>query len=283
MTEEYGSPGPGPDRQYWRRRINREVRRARRTRTALRFLRAACLNLAMIGVLVYAAYETFGHVTTTPRFALRRIEVAGTARLAPDDVRKRLAPWTGRNLLDVDLDEAAAAVAADPWVESASLQRVLPGTLRVRVLERTPAALSVIRGIVHVVDAGGFVIGEATPQLLVDRPLLTGLDRLESADLARALALGVSTIARLEAANPGLVAEASEIDLGRPDRVVIVPKRPGPLVLLDPDKIERNVGDYLALRGDIESRFGPQARVDLRWRDRISILPATDPSEPESH
>ncbi len=275
MIEELGIPPAGNDRRYWRRRQKREVRQARRSRTALRVVRSVFLDIAVLAVLGYVGYETFGHVTTASQFALRRIEVEGAVRLSPEDVRKRLARFEGRNVLDVDLEEAAAAVASDPWIARASLMRVLPDSLQVKIEERKPAVLALIRGTVHVVDDGGFVIGPAAAGFVLDRPLLTGLDRLDRDALRKALVVGSAAIAGLGSASPALAAEASEIDLSRPDRLRVVPRGRGPVLLLDPERIESNVADYLSLRGEIESRWGEMSRVDLRWKDRISILPAS--------
>ncbi len=282
MIEDLGIPAAGNDRRYWRRHQKRRVRKARRSWTALRAAGAVFLDLALLGVFGYVGYETFGHVTTAPQFALRDIEVEGAARLSPEDVRRALAPFAGRNLLEVDLEEAAAAVASDPWVARASLMRVLPRSLKVEIEERKPAALAVVRGTVHVVGDDGFDIGPAAAGFSLDRPLLTGLDRLDRGARERALAAGSAAIASLAAASPELAAEVSEIDLSRPDRLRLVPKTRGPEILLDPGRIDGNLEDYLSLRGEIESRWGETSRVDLRWRDRISILPAAAGPGPES-
>jgi hypothetical protein len=44
-------------------------------------------------------------------------------------------------------------------------------------------------------------------------------------------------------------------------------------VLLDPARADRNLNEYLALEYDLLGRIGPVSYVDLRWRDRISIMP----------
>jgi hypothetical protein len=49
---------------------------------------------------------------------------------------------------------------------------------------------------------------------------------------------------------------------------------PGPAILLDPDRVERNLNRYLELRREIARRAGRLEYVDLRWRERISVMPA---------
>ena len=55
----------------------------------------------------------------------------------------------------------------------------------------------------------------------------------------------------------------------------------GPQILMDPERIDRNLGAYLALQPMIARKVGGTSRVDLRWSKRISLLPAADGSATE--
>ena len=45
--------------------------------------------------------------------------------------------------------------------------------------------------------------------------------------------------------------------------------------LLDPERVDRNLNHYLELRREIARRTGPSLQyVDLRWQDRIAVMPA---------
>lgn len=281
MTLEQGGPIAEPDRRYWRRRVNREVRKARRTRTILRWTGVIAVNLVVAALLAYSGWQAVLHLTTTSGLALTTIEVEGAARTSPGAIRASLAPLLGRNLLALDLDAVAARAASDPWVREAAVKRILPHTLRVVVAERSPAALAVIRGLVHVVDERGFVMGPVGPGFSLDQPVLTGLDRLDGTDLTDALALGARAIATIRAASASWETEVSELDLSQAGRIAVVPRKPGPRIFLDAERVDRNLNDYLALRPEIERRLGPAACVDLRWNRRISILPASDVSSSE--
>lgn len=277
-----GHPLPGPDRRYWRRRVNRHVRKARRARTMLRWAGIFAANLAVGALLVVSGASVARHFTTTRELAVRDIVVEGTSRTTPDAVRAVLQPFVGRNLIEVALDDVARAATLDPWVKEASVKRMLPGTLRVAVVERTPGALALLRGLVVVVDDGGYVMGPAGPDLPYDLPLLVGLDGREGKDRDAALASGVAFLMRLHSAFPAWTKGISEIDLSRSDRVVVTRVEGGPKILLDPERIERNLGAYLALQPMIARKVGDARRVDLRWSQRISLLPAADRSATES-
>jgi len=281
MIEE-GHLLPEPDRRYWRRRVNRHVHKARRARTLLRWTGIAAANAAIGAVLVLSGASVARHFETSDEIAVREIIVEGTASTTPEAVRAVLQSYLGRNLVELELDEVAAAAAREPWVRQAAVKRILPGTLRVVVTERTPGALALLGGSVYVVDDGGFVMGPAGPELPFDLPLLVGLDAHRGKDREAALTRGIDLLMRLHAAFPAWTRGISEVDLSRRDRVVVTLTKGGPQILLDPDRIDRNLGAYLALQPTIARRVGDINRVDLRWSQRISLLPAADRTATEN-
>jgi cell division protein FtsQ len=281
MMEE-GRSLPEPDRRYWRRRVNRHVRKARRVRTLLRWTGIVAANLAIGVVLVASGASVARHFATSDELAVREIVVEGTAATTPESVRAVLHDYFGRNLVELALDEVAVAATKDPWVKQASVKRILPGTLRVTVTERTPGALALLGGSVYVVDDGGVVMGPAGPELPYDLPLLVGLDAHRGKDREAALARGIDLLLRLHAAFPTWTKGISEVDLSRGDRVAVTRIEGGPQILLDPDRIDRNLGAYLALQPTIARKVGDVNRVDLRWSQRISLLPAADRSATEN-
>jgi len=281
MIEE-GHPLAEPDRRYWRRRVNRHVHKARRARTLLRWTGILAANVAIGAVLVVSFASVARHFATSDEMAVREIVVEGTARTTPEAVRAVLRDYFGRNVAELALDEVATVAKRDPWVKAASVKRILPGTLRVTVTERTPGALALIGGSVYVVDDGGFVMGPAGPDLPYDFPLLLGLDAQQGKDREAALARGIDLLMRLHETFPAWTRGISEVDLSRRDRVVVTRLEGGPQILLDPERIDRNLGAYLALQPTIARKVGDTRRVDLRWSQRISLLPAADQSATES-
>jgi cell division septal protein FtsQ len=276
MIDE-GHPFPEPDRRYWRRRVNRHVRKTRRARTMLRWAGILAANLAIGAVLVVSGASVARHFTTSSELDVREIAVEGTVRTTPDAVRAVLQPFVGRNLVELDLAEVVDATTKNPWIKDASVKRVLPGTLRVAVVERRPGALALLHGLVYVVDDGGYVMGPAGPDLPFDLPLIVGLDGLQGKVLEAALARGVALLVALHQSQPVWARGISEIDLSRPDRIAVSRVDGGAEILLDPDDVDRNLGAYLALQPMIARKLGAGRRVDLRWNRRISILPTEDP------
>jgi cell division protein FtsQ len=255
-----------------RRRGNLRVRKARMARSVARWTGIVLFQAALAGVLAYSGWSIAHRIVNSPTFDLRRIELDGASRASADGIREELSVLLGRNVFELDLRAVEQLLKRDRWIRTASVKRVLPDTLRLRLTEREPVALALIGGRPHVVDATGYVIGlrDGREDGL---PVLVGLDGLDDESLAGALRRGVESIARLEQAVPPFAREIDAIDVSRADRVTVRRAGDGAEILLDPARIERNVIEYMALHDQIERRLGEARTVDLRWRDRITVMP----------
>lgn len=272
-----------PAQRYWRRRVNRPVRKVRLVRSLLRWSALGLAHLVFASVVLYAAVRVFLMITNAEEFALVQVEIEGASRASATAIRAQLESYRGRNLLELNLGEIAAVLARDPWVLEATAKRVFPDTLRIRITERRPSALALIDGTPYVIDATGHVIRPSGPGTPDDLPVLTGLDGLGDNELIAELRRGASLIDRLRQAAPPWVGEISEFDLKERDRIVVRTVDPGPLLLLDPTRVERNLPEYLELRRDIARRVGSMQYVDLRWADHIAVKPKNPtPSKEDS-
>lgn len=263
-----------PEQRYWRRRANRRVRKARMTRNLLRWSVVFLLNGVIAWVLLYSGARAFQHLSRSEEFALRRIVIDGARHASAESIRAGVAPHLGRNLFELNLDEIGARSLEDPWVSRASVRRVLPDTLRISVTEREPHAVAIIGGIAHLVDSNGYVIGPTGTGLSENLPVLTGLPGRDQEGLVAALGLGVRLLDRLQRASPAFTDGISELELSRADRITVRTVAAGPKLLLDPERVERNILRYLEMRSALAAHVGPMEYVDLRWQDRISVMPA---------
>jgi len=264
----------GPEQRYLRRGANLRVRKVQRARWLLGVLALAAFHFAVAAALVLGVRSAVEYVTQADEFAVRRIELEGVRRASEAAIRLELDGYRGRNLLELDLAAIESDVERDPWVLRAAVRRSLPDSLEVWVTERVPAALAVIRGQVHLIDSTGYVIGPTGATGADDLPVLTGLDGVEGEALRSALRLGVRALARLARTSPTFVRDLSELDLSRSDRLVAHLTQGGPEILLDPLHVERNLLSFLELREEIARHVDAVEYADLRWRDRISVMPS---------
>jgi len=271
----------GAEPRYWRSRQNRRVRKVRRVRELARVTLSLACNAVLVVALVQAGQDTVRRLGTSTEFAVERIEIVGHDRVPAGRLEAALAPWIGRSVLALDLGAVEARVEEDPWVLAASVRRTLHGTLHVTIRERVPTALALVDGHVFLVDATGKRIGPLGDGLADSFPVLTGLTGHDENRLALLLQRGVEALQSVERASPTLARTISELDLSSLDRVALRTIDGAPWILLDPERIDRNLSAFLDLRGEIERLAGPASYVDLRWQNRITLMPATQPSTGE--
>ena len=168
-----------------------------------------------------------------------------------------LAGLEGQHLLQTDLEAWRRRVLGSPWVEQATLRRVLPSTVEVTIRERLPIAIGRIRGDLYLVDEQGLVIDEYGPNYAqFDLPIVDGLADAGAGepaiDPARA-GLAADLLRALEQ-QPVLMKRISQIDVASAhDAVVLLDQDPA-LVHLGDEQFVQRLQRYLELHEALHSR-----------------------------
>jgi cell division protein FtsQ len=126
------------------------------------------------------AREAYEYATTSARFEVSALIYQPTPHVDDARLRELLALAPGTNILSVETTELAARIAAEPWVEHATVVRHLPDTLEVEVVEREPAAL-LLAGRFYLVDRNGIPFKRVEARERGDLPILSGIDRAQLA------------------------------------------------------------------------------------------------------
>jgi cell division septal protein FtsQ len=135
-------------------------------------LRGVAAGTAMLG-LVYTAYIGTGKVVAHPALSIKTIQVEGCRLIDSESIIRISGLKVGQPLLRIDLKEVRDRVVRHPVVKDATVVRELPDTLRITVLERTPAAAVMGREFA-VVDRDGVVLYH--PPAYTDKyPVITGI------------------------------------------------------------------------------------------------------------
>ncbi|ANE04401.1 cell division protein FtsQ [Corynebacterium crudilactis] len=98
-----------------------------------------------------------------PILKVGNIDVAGATRTDPDQVLEVSGIVEGENLLRVDATSAALNIVELPWVKSVTVNRSLPSTMTVDLVEREPAVFVKRSDGDHVIDSEGKEIIIGTP------------------------------------------------------------------------------------------------------------------------
>jgi cell division protein FtsQ len=166
---------------------------------AAKWLVGAALVVATSGLVAFGAKRFMTH---SPRFAIVDLSVSGNVRLPADAVFSRAEIASGENIFSVDVDTARKKLESDPWISSATVQRRLPGTVVVSVVEYEPRALSAVDGRLFLVARGGEMFKEVAPGDPMDLPVITGVSAADVGEdrerVSRSLGLAIDLVEDVE-------------------------------------------------------------------------------------
>jgi cell division protein FtsQ len=182
-------------------------------------------------------------------------------------------------MLLVSLDEWRRKVLTSPWVEDATLRRVLPGTVDVVIAERAPMGIGRIAGGLYLLDQHGGIIDEYGPHHAdFDLPIIDGLAPARRppgtapvVDEARA-ALASRVISSLQA-RPELAGRVSQIDVSDARDAVVILKNDTALVRIGDDQFAERLQSYLDLVTALREKVPQIDYVDLRFGERVYVRP----------
>ena len=184
-------------------------------------------------------------------FQVRRVELVGTRYLAPEQLVARLGLAPDQNLFD-DAGEIARRVERVGGVVSARVERRLPGTLRITVVERVPVAFAP--------GPNGLVPLDPTGHALPYDPAATGL-ALPLVPRADSLVLGA--LAQVRAADSALYQDVDTAERGEAGAVLLElgPRR----VMLRGIPTIDEVQAVAAVRRHLAATGRPYAELDARF------------------
>lgn len=200
-------------------------------------------------------------------FAADRVEVNGARLLAPHEVLAASGIRIGVNVWE---DPAAweAALRRHPVIAEARVTRELPSTLRIRIVEKMPAAL-VQAGTLRAATAEGDLLPVDPARAAVDLPVLPGPARADArgrvgdADVRAALA----EVGRLTSLEPALMARVSEVRPAGRGQLRLVLGRPAMDVVL---REGMDAPALLRLRAALDE-VGRRAAADTTRRGRTQV------------
>lgn len=202
---------------------------------------------------------------------LRRVEVAGTVRVAKEDIARASGLRAGAHLLKLPMERISARIERVPRIHSVKIERIIPSTVRVTVTEREPIAEVSVGPRTYLVDSEGVVLEEGTgqPIRVIDLPIeqvaIGERIRLDQYSSALSVARGIEPAVRrrlLRIRAPSVDRISLELDGG----LLIVygaPERMG-----EKNYAVRTVMEDLAKRGE------RAASIDVRVPERPAVRPA---------
>ena len=211
--------------RYLRRQKPLEIRRKKFGAKSWSFYRRLSF-----WILIAAATITLGVFVV--RFALyspqvqlmksEQIDLAGNHIVARESLVNVFYPDRGKSVLTIPLDKRRADIEKIKWVESASVQRILPNRVRVEITERTPVAFVRNGSEIALIDAHGIIL-DRPGELDMRFPVVIGItDALPRDEAERRMQIYQELLRDLNIVNADSANQLSEVDLSNPKNVRIV-------------------------------------------------------------
>ncbi len=194
----------------------------------------------------------------------------------------------GRNIFLVPLAQRRSQLESIPWVQRATVMRILPDQILVHIVERTPIAFAREGDNVELVDADGVLLPISPARMALHHysfPVVTGLHvHPAMASPQERMALYQRFLADLDHAQPNASSQISEIDLSDPDdlRATLSSKGSDLLIHFGADNFAARYQMYLAHITEWQSRYPNLIGIDLRFPGDVPLELAPNPSTANS-
>ena len=211
--------------RYLRRQKPVEIRRKKFSGRGWPFYRRL-LIFSFVGIasLTAAVYGTRFLLYSPSMLLLKpdQIEVNGNRIVGREAVLQQFVQDRNRSVLLVPLDVRRSEIERISWVESASVQRILPNRLRIQLTERTPVAFARNGNELALIDAHGVILDR--PQGEDMRfPIVTGVSEEVARDQReKRMQTYEEFIKDADFVRAGSSDRVSEIDLSNPKDLRVV-------------------------------------------------------------
>lgn len=254
--------------------LRQRPRRVRRRR-GVSGRRRGLLLVGVCGLVLGLQAAGAVWLLSTPRFAVRRVEVRGASRVSVDRILAAAGIVPGMNLWRIDPLAVAARVEGLPGIRRAELIRELPDRVTLRVEERRPFTL-VGGSRLHWLDEEGHWLGEAAPGTSPPAPVITGLSEEEMAGMRGAPSprarAAIALLRLMLRRSSALIQEISEIDMSRRDGPVLYTVD-GIEVRLGGEEWEQRLARLEGVLSQVVRPGTDVATIDLRFRDQVVLTP----------
>jgi len=253
-----------------------DVARLRRNQRRIQAQRifVIAFNALIVAAIVIGSMWLWQRTQSDARFAVRTIEIAGAVHTPRPALGAITRQYAGANLFRIDIARVQRDLGGLAWVRRIDIEKKLPGTLRISVVERTPVALVTHGSRIDYVDSEGVDFAELAPAVGdSDLPLIEGA---RGPELARSVAF----LAALRANDKEVYSRISEVRPIAPNGFAIFDRDLGTIVYVNAADVSKKVRSLYAVARAEQLGKGAIDYADLRFNDRIVIKPVKPMNTP---
>jgi cell division protein FtsQ len=236
--------------------------------------------LAIVAGAIWLVIEIRDFLNHDPRFRIdtaASIQTVGNSQLTREDLLSVFGSDIGRNVFFIPLATRRAELERIPWVEHATVMRLLPNQLRVAVRERTPIAFVRIGDQIRLVDAAGVIL-DMPPSIMAARhfsfPVVTGINPGDPLSTrGPRMRIYQRFIADLDSGGDKISSNLSEIDLSDPEdvRATLPAGATDMLLHFGDEKFLARYRRYQAHLAEWQQQYPRLTSVDLRYDTQVVL------------
>lgn len=236
--------------------------------------------LVLLGLCAGAVMIARTAILHDDRFVIQSssaIEIQGNQHVTRAQLLSIFGEDVERNIFRVSLADRKEALEQLPWVEHATVMRLLPNRLRVAIVERTPAAFVRQGNHIGLVDANGVLLDMPTDvqaNMHYSFPVVTGLAQNDPLSLRAARMKLYARFTRdLDGGGEKISEKLSEVDLSNPEDVrAVIPDKGGEVMVHfgEDNFLERyrKFEDHLA---EWRTQYPHLSSVDMRYERQVVL------------
>jgi len=267
-----------------------------------------CGLVLLAGVGVAGAMTVYRFLLHDEHFTVldsQSIQIAGNSRLTRAQLLSVFGEDVERNIFNIPLAQRRAELERLPWVEHATVMRLLPNRVRVAIVERTPVAFVRQGAEIGLVDANGVLVnmpgldrpdtggdissdqttesaGHDTPHYSF--PVLSGISADDPLSVRAArMKIYLDFVAALDADGQNISHRLSEVDVTNPEDVKAILPDPAPgdgvapsasadiLVHFGDGKYLERYRQYQQHLTEWRAQYPKLASVDLRYERQVVL------------
>ncbi len=269
------------DAPVGRRRAGTRVRvRGGLPKTTGGWIAAAVAVLVVVGVCVGTVLMVRDMLMHDDRFVIpssSAIEIEGNSHLTKAQLLSIFGGDVERNIFTISLAERKAQLERLPWVEHATVMRLLPDRMRVSITERTPVAFVRQGSHIGLVDGNGVLLDMPTDvpaNTHYSFPVVTGISASEPLSVRAArMKIYAKFTGDLDADGERISQSLSEVDLSNPEDVkALIPDHSSEvLVHFGEEKFLERYKKYEAHLAEWRAQYPRLSSVDMRYEQQAVL------------
>lgn len=242
---------------------------------------------ARLGILVATCgavgIVTYDAVARNGALKVNDIRVSGLRRLAPSDIETLISGVRRASIFTVRLDDVRARLLESPWIEDASVRRVLPQAIELTVVERAPIGVARFPSGLFLIDGSGAIVDRFGPTYAdLNLPIVDGFEVMPRPGIRvePSRAHLAAKLLRSLGEHPDLLRRLSQVDVSDDRNAVAMLEGDPALLHLGHERFAQRLQAYLDMAPALRERVQAIDYIDLRFEQRVYLRPVMAKANP---